>query len=143
MRKTLLTGITVLLLVVASNGLVYTQNTPNMSFFITSAGSGNGANLGGLAGADAICQKLAAAVGAGGRTWRAYLSAGAAGNQPAVNARDRIGKGPVAERQRRRGRAEASTTCTATTTNSAKRTRSPKRARRSTAGATPRTRTTS
>jgi hypothetical protein len=94
MRKTLLTGIAVLLVVVASNNLVYTQNNPNMSFFITSAGSGNGANLGGLAGADAICQKLAASVGAGGRTWRAYLSASAAGNQPAVNARDRIGKGP-------------------------------------------------
>ena len=46
-----------------------------MGFFITSAGSGNGANLGGLAGADAHCQKLATAVGAGGKTWRAYLSA--------------------------------------------------------------------
>ena len=70
------------------------QSAPNISFFITSAGSGNGANLGGLAGADAICQRLAAAVGAGGKTWRAYLSTSAAGNQPAVNARDRIGRGP-------------------------------------------------
>ena len=70
------------------------QNAPNTSFFITSAGSGNGANLGGLAGADAICQKLAASVGAGGKTWRAYLSTTASGNQAAVNARDRIGKGP-------------------------------------------------
>jgi hypothetical protein len=64
-----------------------------MTFFVTSAGSGNGANLGGLAGADAHCQKLASAVGAGNRTWRAYLSANPA-NQPAVNARDRIGRGP-------------------------------------------------
>ncbi len=59
-----------------------------MSFFITSQGPGDGANLGGLAGADAHCQKLAQAVGAGGKTWRAYLSTGKA------NARDRIGNGP-------------------------------------------------
>jgi hypothetical protein len=65
-----------------------------MSFFITSAGSGNGANLGGLAGADKICQNLAQAAGAGNRTWRAYLSAAAGNGQPAVNAKDRIGKGP-------------------------------------------------
>jgi hypothetical protein len=65
-----------------------------MSFFVASAGPGNGANLGGLAGADAQCQKLATAVGAGNRTWRAYLSTQASGNQPAVNARDRIGNGP-------------------------------------------------
>ena len=65
-----------------------------MSFFVTSVGLGKGADLGGLAGADAHCQSLAAAVGAGGKTWRAYLSAAASGNQPAVNARDRIGAGP-------------------------------------------------
>lgn len=66
-----------------------------MSFFITSAGPGDGANLGGLSGADQYCQTLAAAVGAdSGRTWHAYLSAGAAGGQEAVNARDRIGDGP-------------------------------------------------
>ena len=65
-----------------------------MTFFVTSVGGGNGANLGGLAGADAHCQKLAAAAGAGNRTWRAYLSASASGGQAAVNARDRIGKGP-------------------------------------------------
>jgi hypothetical protein len=70
------------------------QQAPNVSFFITSAGSGNGANLGGLAGADAICQRLAATVGAGNKTWRAYLSTSAVGNQAAVNARDRIGAGP-------------------------------------------------
>ena len=72
-----------------------------MSFFVTSAGSGKGADLGGLAGADAICQKLATAAGAGGKTWRAYLSApGAFPSQAnpqgvaSVNARDRIGQGP-------------------------------------------------
>jgi hypothetical protein len=65
-----------------------------MSFFVTSVGKGDGANYGGLAGADAYCQQLAAAAGAGDRTWRAYLSANASGNQPAVNARDRIGSGP-------------------------------------------------
>ena len=65
-----------------------------MSFFVTSTGVGNGANLGGLAGADAHCQKLAEAAGAGNRTWHAYLSTQASGNQPAVNARDRIGNGP-------------------------------------------------
>jgi len=65
-----------------------------MTFFVTSVGPGDGANLGGLAGADAHCQKLAAAAGAGNRTWRAYLSTSAADGKPAVNARDRIGKGP-------------------------------------------------
>jgi hypothetical protein len=67
---------------------------PNMSFFITSVGTGDGANLRGLAGADAHCQKLASGVGTGNRTWRAYLSAPASSGQPAINARDRIGKGP-------------------------------------------------
>jgi len=65
-----------------------------MSFFVTSAGSGKGANLGGLAGADRICQTLAAAAGGGNKTWHAYLSTSAANGQPAVNARDRIGNGP-------------------------------------------------
>jgi hypothetical protein len=67
------------------------QANPQMSFFITSVGSGNGANLGGLAGADAHCQNLAKAAGAGNRQWRAYLSTQGAG---AVNAKDRIGSGP-------------------------------------------------
>src|SRR5216684_2099514 len=66
----------------------------NMSFFITSAGSGKGGDLGGLAGADAHCQQLAAAAGAGNHTWHAYLSTQARPGQPAVNARDRIGSGP-------------------------------------------------
>src|ERR1700687_446063 len=64
------------------------------SFFLTSTGIGNGGNLGGLAGADNYCQTLAQAAGAGGKTWRAYLSTQAADGAPAVHARDRIGKGP-------------------------------------------------
>lgn len=68
--------------------------TSEMTFFITSAGSGKGADLGGLAGADAICQRLAQAAGAGSKTWRAYLSTQAIGGTTAVNARDRIGAGP-------------------------------------------------
>ena len=79
------------------SSLALAQSAPQanqMSFFITSAGPGNGANLGGLAGADQHCQALAKAAGAGNRTWHAYLSAGASGTQPAVNARDRIGMGP-------------------------------------------------
>lgn len=67
---------------------------PKLSFFITSEGRGNGADLGGLAGADQHCQSLAAAVGAGSKTWHAYLSMMAADGKPAINARDRIGKGP-------------------------------------------------
>jgi hypothetical protein len=65
-----------------------------MSFFVTSVGVGKGGDLGGLAGADAHCQRLAAAVGGGDKTWHAYLSTQARGGQPAVNARDRIGSGP-------------------------------------------------
>jgi hypothetical protein len=66
----------------------------NMTFFVTSTGAGKGADLGGLAGADARCQQLAGAAGAGAKTWHAYLSTQAANSQPAVNARDRIGNGP-------------------------------------------------
>src|SRR5258706_3445501 len=65
-----------------------------MSFFITSVGKGQGGDLGGLAGADAYCQQLAAAAGGGSKTWHAYLSTQARPGQPAVNARDRIGTGP-------------------------------------------------
>ena len=82
----------VMLLGILGAYLVLAQNA--MTFFITSSGPGNGANLGGLAGADRHCQSLAAAVGAGNRTWRAYLSTTASGGQAAGNARDRIGKGP-------------------------------------------------
>ncbi|HXW08004.1 MAG TPA: hypothetical protein VD833_22430 [Vicinamibacterales bacterium] len=72
----------------------YAQDKPTLGFFITSAGPGNGANLGGLEGADKHCQTLAAAVGAGNRTWRAYLSTTAQGGGKVVNAKDRIGNGP-------------------------------------------------
>ncbi|MDE2794766.1 MAG: hypothetical protein OXL34_08110 [Gemmatimonadota bacterium] len=65
-----------------------------MTFFITSAGPGDGANLGGLGGADAHCETLAAAQGAGGRGWMAYLSTISDDGSAAVNARDRIGSGP-------------------------------------------------
>ena len=69
------------------------QNAPqSMRFFVTSVGPGKGGDLGGLAGADAHCQSLAAGVGAGTRTWHAYLSTQATAG--AVNARDRIGSGP-------------------------------------------------
>jgi len=67
-----------------------------MGFFVTSQGPGKGGDLGGLAGADAHCTKLATAAGTGNRTWRAYLSTSAGGGRPAVNARDRIGPGPWA-----------------------------------------------
>src|SRR5476651_1271816 len=67
---------------------------PNVTFFITSTGGPAGANYGGLEGADKHCQTLAAKVGAGGKTWRAYLSTQAVNGATAVNAKDRIGKGP-------------------------------------------------
>jgi hypothetical protein len=68
--------------------------TSDMSFFVTSVGLGDGADLGGLAGADKHCQTLAQAAGAGAKNWRAYLSTQPAGGTAAVNARDRIGQGP-------------------------------------------------
>lgn len=74
----------------ASAPAAFAQSSSDMSFFITSAGPGNGAKLGGLAGADAHCQLLAEGAGASGKTWRAYLSNG----NPEVHARDRIGDGP-------------------------------------------------
>jgi hypothetical protein len=77
----------------AQNPQQQQQPQQPMGFFITSVGIGDGGNLGGLAGADRHCQNLAAAVGAGARTWRAYLSAAPAQGQPPVNARDRIGTG--------------------------------------------------
>jgi hypothetical protein len=81
-----------LLSVCATAGLQAQQAA--MTFFVTSVGNGKGADLGGLAGADAHCQQLAQAAGAGGKTWRAYLSTQAAGGAAAVNAKDRIGAGP-------------------------------------------------
>ena len=65
-----------------------------MSFFVTSTGSGKGADLGGLDGADRHCQSLARATASRDRNWRAYLSTSPSGGYPAVNARDRIGRGP-------------------------------------------------
>jgi hypothetical protein len=78
-----------------SSGSVMAQpQAPNTTFFVASAPIGNGANLGGLAGADAHCQSLAATIGAGGKTWRAYLSTSAAGGATPTHARERIGAGP-------------------------------------------------
>jgi hypothetical protein len=98
MDKRIIVGLTAAAALAATAVSVGAQESarpdPKMSFFITSVGSGDGGNLGGLAGADRHCQALATAVGAGGKTWKAYLSADAAGGQPAVNARDRIGSGP-------------------------------------------------
>ncbi len=74
-------------------GCATAQNS-RMGFFLTSNGPGDGANLGGLSGADAHCQMLAKSVGAGGRTWRAYLSTSGANREAAVDARDRVGAGP-------------------------------------------------
>lgn len=86
----------VMLIVLLSPSWIANSQEPktNMTFFITSIGSGKGADLGGLAGADKHCQALAQAVGAGNHTWHAYLSTSAADGKLAVNARDRIGKGP-------------------------------------------------
>lgn len=87
------TAASIAFLSIGLGGSVQAQQS-GMTFFVTSTGSGKGADFGGLAGADKHCQTLAAAAGAGNRTWRAYLSASAAGGSPAVNARDRIGQGP-------------------------------------------------
>ncbi|MBL8352700.1 MAG: hypothetical protein JNL87_20580 [Burkholderiaceae bacterium] len=91
-RWSLLAGAAALSLLAACSGMPGAKS--GMSFFVTSSNPGQGGNLGGLAGADAHCQKLAAAAGAGNRTWRAYLSTQPVGGQGGVNARDRIGKGP-------------------------------------------------
>ena len=80
--------------VLAACGSMGGGGKTGMSFFVTSAGPGQGADLGGLAGADKQCQTLATAAGAGNRTWHAYLSQQPTANVPGVNARDRIGKGP-------------------------------------------------
>jgi hypothetical protein len=85
--KPILTSLACLGILLSAGTAVQAQDN-KMSFFVTSAGPGDGGNLGGLAGADAQCQKLAAAAGAGDQTWRAYLSTSS------TNARDRIGSGP-------------------------------------------------
>jgi len=89
-------------LLVLSANTAFAQQPPAeapklpLGFFVTSVGSGKGADLGGVAGADGHCQKLATEAGAGNRTWRAYLSTQSDGLNPPINARDRIGKGPWA-----------------------------------------------
>jgi hypothetical protein len=88
------TAILLVLLAIPVAASAQARPHPDFSFFITSEGPGNGADLGGLAGADAHCAMLAERVGAGDRVWHAYLSAVAANGQPTVNARDRIGSGP-------------------------------------------------
>ena len=94
MRRTLLSLIAAFTMAAGAAIPLAQQTPPSMTFFIASANPGNGADFGGLAGADKHCQALAAAAGAGGRTWRAYLSMTASSGQAAVNARDRIGAGP-------------------------------------------------
>jgi hypothetical protein len=85
-------GIAGMALVLALPGARAQQS--DMSFFVTSTGTGKGADLGGLEGADRHCQQLGQAAGAGSRTWHAYLSTQEADGKPAVNAKDRIGRGP-------------------------------------------------
>src|SRR5205814_9462047 len=92
--KRIVIAVGALTLFAAGLPLLAQNASEEMNFFITSVGLGNGANLGGLAGADQHCQRLAKAVGAGDKTWHAYLSTSASGGSDAVNARDRIGKGP-------------------------------------------------
>jgi len=85
--------VTVAMLALVPAGAALGQ-AASMTFFVTSVGSGKGADFGGVAGADKHCQDLAAAASAGGKTWHAYVSTQAAGGAAAVNAKDRIGKGP-------------------------------------------------
>src|SRR5215475_15549715 len=87
MKGTFLATAVVAILLISSLVLFAQTPAPNMSFFVTSANP-KGGNLGGLAGADAVCQSLARAAGAGGKTWRAYLSTST------VDAKTRIGNGP-------------------------------------------------
>ncbi len=93
MKKSLLFTSAALITAAATFTTINSQEN-EMSFFITSIGSGDGANLGGLAGADAHCENLAEAAGVRGKTWRAYLSAHGTASSPPINARDRIGFGP-------------------------------------------------
>lgn len=93
MNKKLILASVIAISAVASFSTINSQEN-EMSFFITSVGSADGANLGGLAGADAHCATLASAAGSRGKTWRAYLSAHKTASSPRVNARERIGFGP-------------------------------------------------
>jgi hypothetical protein len=98
MDKTTHLSMPAALLALAVGGTAWAQQaapqSPNMSFFVASSGSGNGGDLGGISGADARCQTLGAAAGATSKVWRAYLSTTPTPTVPEVNARDRIGKGP-------------------------------------------------
>src|ERR671918_940947 len=95
MKNTVVTSLMVVVALVSLNWIASSQEQKSgMTFFITSVGSGKGADLGGLAGADKHCQARAEAAGAGNRMWRAYLSTSSAEGKPPVDARDRIGKGP-------------------------------------------------
>jgi hypothetical protein len=91
MRNFITSGALVTVCILASAA---TAQESGMSFFVTSVGPGKGADLGGIEGADAHCQSLSQAAGAGNRTWRAYLSTNSRGGANAINARDRIGSGP-------------------------------------------------
>ena len=91
-RKALFTSLA--LITAAATFTTVNSQQNEMSFFITSVGSGDGANLGGLSGADAHCQALAEAAGSSGKTWHAYLSAHATASSPDIDARSRIGFGP-------------------------------------------------
>ena len=94
MKCTVIVASVVFVSLGSTTGQAQAPQSPNMTFFVTSAGLGKGADLGGLEGADRQCQALAEGAGAGSKTWRAYLSTQAAGNTQAINARDRIGHGP-------------------------------------------------
>ena len=94
MRISLLATAAALLFAGGAQAQQQVPQVPNMSFFVTSAPIGKGGDLGGVAGADAHCQQLAATVGAGGKTWHAYLSTSETPQAKGVNARDRIGSGP-------------------------------------------------
>ena len=97
MKESPVLAATLVLYILGSSAAFAQHGMPGgtpMTFFVTSEPVGDGANLGGLAGADAHCQALAGAVGAGNRNWHAYLSTQARPDQPAINARDRIGAGP-------------------------------------------------
>ena len=95
-RSTILVVAPVIFLGAISLGgaVMSAQPEPRMTFFVTSKGRGFGADLGGLTGADAYCLRLATSVGEANHVWRAYLSAPSENGRPAVNARDRIGRGP-------------------------------------------------
>lgn len=93
-RGCLLASIGLLPFMPVASAQAQDANAANMTFFVTSVGTGKGADLGGLEGADRHCQSLAQAAGAGSRNWRAYLSTQAMGGAQAINAKDRIGPGP-------------------------------------------------